>query len=163
MQHGARYGLNQGPILGAGGQKTIREHMDNNNAGLQGASGTQRTWAAQGEDNVAAVQNFAASRSRYTFFVGATSRPNVVAAGLPEVVFKGKGTKTKLNLPKGVTVQWTPKGSYRDEEVVNFIRKNLRPGEKITPETPWRLLFLLLVVSCFRLGHRLSTMEKAPK
>jgi hypothetical protein len=107
-----------------------------------GASGNQKTWNQEGESYVAVVQNFAASRSRYTLFCGMTSRPGVAQAALPEVVFKGKGVRKPPRTPAGITVQWTDKGSYRTENVVHFIQHNLRHGEPITAKTPWRMLLL---------------------
>ena len=41
----------------------------------------------------------------------------------PEFVFKGEGTGTHLNLPKGVDRQLAPKGSYRIEQILGMIDK----------------------------------------
>ena len=40
-----------------------------------------------------------------------------------EFVFKGVGTRVKLNLPSDVSVQWAPKGYYRLEHVLKFINR----------------------------------------
>ena len=40
---------------------------------------------------------------------------------LPEFVFKGKGTRTKVNAPENMHYQWAPKGSYRLEEMLKTI------------------------------------------
>ena len=38
-------------------------------------------------------------------------------------MFKGKGTRTHLTPRKGVHYQWTPKGSYRIEQILDMINK----------------------------------------
>ena len=40
---------------------------------------------------------------------------------MSEFVFKGKGTRTTLDIPAGVHVQWAPKGSYRLETMLGTI------------------------------------------
>ena len=40
----------------------------------------------------------------------------------PEFVFKGKGTRTKLNPPPGIQFQWAPKGSYRLKNMEETIK-----------------------------------------
>ena len=40
-----------------------------------------------------------------------------------EFVFKGKGTRTRLNPPEKMTVQWPEKGSYRTENVIEFVNR----------------------------------------
>ena len=40
----------------------------------------------------------------------------------PEFVFKGKGTRTHLNPPDGMNVQWAPKGSYRIEQILDMVK-----------------------------------------
>ena len=40
---------------------------------------------------------------------------------LPEFVFKGIGTRTKVNAPKNMHYQWAPKGSYRLEQMLKTI------------------------------------------
>ena len=47
-------------------------------------------------------------------------------------VFKGKGTRTKLNPTPNVTVQWTLKGSYRLQHMQEFVRKAV-------PDVPYML------------------------
>ena len=58
------------------------------------------------------------------------------------MLFKGKGTRTKIKPIKGMTHQWGEKGSYRAAHVARFIEQNLRPGEKITKDSEWRVLVL---------------------
>ena len=38
-------------------------------------------------------------------------------------MFKAKGTRTHLTPPKGVHYQWSPKGSYRIEQILGVIDK----------------------------------------
>ena len=38
-------------------------------------------------------------------------------------MFKAKGTQTHLTPPKGVHYQWSPKGSYRIEQILGVIDK----------------------------------------
>ena len=40
---------------------------------------------------------------------------------LPEFVFKGKGTRTKVIAPENMHYQWTPKGSYLLEQMLKTI------------------------------------------
>ena len=75
-------------------------------------------------------------------YAGLTSRPDIAPAGVPEVVFKGKGKKNLFKPPSGITVQYTEKGSYNEDTVVHFVENNLRQGETVTDRTPWRILFL---------------------
>ena len=59
-------------------------------------------------------------------------------ASLPnlEFVFKGMGKRVKLNVPNNVSMQWAPKGSYRLEHVLKFIKNvpaqpcSLFPGKR---------------------------------
>ena len=41
---------------------------------------------------------------------------------IPEFVFKGVGTRTKLQPPDGVKYQWDPKGSYRLDQMLRSIK-----------------------------------------
>ena len=40
---------------------------------------------------------------------------------LAEFVFKGKGTRTKVNAPENMHYQWAPKGSYRPDQMLKTI------------------------------------------
>ena len=40
---------------------------------------------------------------------------------LPEFVFKGKGTRTKVNAPENMHCQWIPKGSYHLKQMLKTI------------------------------------------
>jgi len=107
-----------------------------------GAEKNQKTWEATGSDYAAIVQNFAKTHERFTLMGSCSSRPLVAQPATPEIVFRGVGTKVKLRKPLGITVQWAEKGSYKEEHICIWIQNNLRPGEVITAETPWRILFL---------------------
>ena len=63
------------------------------------------------------------SRERITVFTQVCNDRNVQFQ--PEFVFKGKGTRTQLNPPPGVNVQWAPKASYRLEHMIRTIIGNL--------------------------------------
>ena len=52
---------------------------------------------------------------------------------LPEFVFKGKGTRTKVNAPENMHYQWAPKGSYRLEEILKTIFYLPNPLNMFTP------------------------------
>ena len=75
-------------------------------------SALQKTLNIQGCDTYV-KENYSLSRERVTAFTQASSDPSIKV--LPEFVFKGKGTRTKLQPPAGIKYHWTPKGSYRLE------------------------------------------------
>ena len=60
-------------------------------------------------------------RERVTCFTQLCSDPKVDLK--PEFAFKGKGTRTHLTPPEGVNYQWTPKGSYRIEQIIDMIKQ----------------------------------------
>ena len=63
------------------------------------------------------------SRERVTCFTQLCSNPKV---GLKrEFVFKGKGNRTYLTSPQGVTYQWAPKVKYRIEQILSMIKQLL--------------------------------------
>ena len=64
-------------------------------------------------EEVLLKENYRFSRERVTCFTQLCSDPKTELKS--EFVFKGKGTRTHLTLPKGVHYQWAPKGSYRIE------------------------------------------------
>ena len=61
-------------------------------------------------------ENYILSRERVTQMSSTTSPT-------PEMLFKGIGTRTKLNPPKGLNSQWAPKGSYRLEHMLEMVEK----------------------------------------
>ena len=73
-------------------------------------------------------ENHMLSRERITVMTSVSSFPKVVPPNL-EFVFKGVGTRTKLNPPPKVSFQWAPKGSYRLEHMQSFVGK-------VVPEVP---------------------------
>ena len=59
------------------------------------------------------------SRERIACFTSVSSSEEVKI--LPEFVFKGVGTRTKINAPPNVYYQWSPSGSYRLEHLKKTI------------------------------------------
>ena len=81
-------------------------------------SSTQKTLNFTGVDTFV-KENYMLSRERVTAFTQVCSDPRIQFQ--PEFVFKGKGTRSHLNPPPGVNVQWAPKGSYRLEHMIRTI------------------------------------------
>ena len=80
---------------------------------------SQKTVSFTGETTYV-KENYMLSRERITVFTQVfsdTSNP----LPLPEFVFKGKGTRTKLNHPPGIKSHWAPKGSYRLNTMLDTI------------------------------------------
>ena len=70
--------------------------------------------------NTFVKENYMLSRERVTAFTQLVSEEPY---HLPsEFVFKGKGTRTKLDPPPGVHFQWAEKGSYRVENMLEIIK-----------------------------------------
>ena len=69
--------------------------------------------------NVFVKENHMLSRERITCFTSVSSSEEVEI--LPEFVFKGVGTRTKINAPPNVYYQWSPSGSYRLEHLKKTI------------------------------------------
>ena len=103
------------------------------------ASGKIKTWDSKGEKEIVVKQNWAASRNRYTLMCGVSSNPIAAPPGTPEVVFKGAG-RAKYTSQPGISSQWAPKGSYREEHVVHFIKNNLRQNEDAVEAAKWKVL-----------------------
>ena len=80
--------------------------------------------------NTYVKENHILSRERITVMITVAftekKTPNM------KFVFKGKGTRTKLNPTPNVTVQWTLKGSYRLQHMQEFVRKAV-------PDVPYML------------------------
>ena len=83
-------------------------------------SASQKTLSLKSETTFV-KENYMLSRERVTCFTQLCSDPQVNL--LPEFVFKGKGTRTHLQPPKGVNFQWAPKGSYRIEQMLGMIKQ----------------------------------------
>ena len=81
-------------------------------------SASQKTLNIQGCDTYV-KENYSLSREPVTAFTQASSDPSIKV--LPEFVFKGKGTRTKLQPSAGIKYHWAPKGSYRLEQMLATI------------------------------------------
>jgi len=81
-------------------------------------SSSQKTLNINGYDTYV-KENNSLARERITAFTQVSSDPSVVVK--PEFVFKGKGTRTKLNPLDRIKYQWAPKGSYRLEQMLGTI------------------------------------------
>ena len=58
-------------------------------------------------------ENYSLAREKVTVYTQVANDSLIKL--LPEFVFKGKGTRTKVNAPKNMHYQWASKGSYRLE------------------------------------------------
>ena len=61
--------------------------------------------------------------------------PNIINFSIdlkPEFIFKGKGTRTKLNLPSGIKFQWSESGSYRTDQLKQTIMNLLNRFNLLT-------------------------------
>ena len=66
------------------------------------------------------IENYMLSRERITIFTQVSSDTSNPLP-FPEFVFKGKGTRTKLNHLPGIKSHWAPKGSYRLNTMLDTI------------------------------------------
>ena len=64
-------------------------------------------------------ENYNLSHERITVFTQVSSSSDIILN--PEFVFKGKGTRTKLDPPDGIRFNWAPKGSYCLDEMLKTI------------------------------------------
>ena len=81
-------------------------------------SATQKTLNFTGFDTYV-KENYTLTRERVTVYTQVASDSSIKL--LPEFVFKGKGTRTKVNPPANMKYQWAPKGSYRLEQMLKTI------------------------------------------
>ena len=81
-------------------------------------STSQRTLNFTGLDTYV-KENYSLARERVTVYTQVANDSSIKL--LPEFVFKGKGTRTKVNAPENMHYQWAPKGSYRLEEMLKTI------------------------------------------
>ena len=58
------------------------------------------------------------SQERVTVFTQVNSKSKFIT---PEFIFKGKRTRTKVNVADDIKFQWSPSGSYRFEHVLKTI------------------------------------------
>ena len=82
-------------------------------------SSSQKTLTFKGMDTFV-KENYMLSRERITAYTQLISEEPFYLP--PEFVFKGKGTRTKLDPPSGVHFQWAVKGSYRIEQMLETIK-----------------------------------------
>ena len=64
-------------------------------------------------------ENYNLSRERVTAFTQVSSSSDINLN--PEFVFKGKGTRTKLDPPDGIKFNWAPKRSYRLDQMLKTV------------------------------------------
>ena len=89
----------------------------------------QKTLALKNED-VIVKENYHLSRERVSFFSQIASDESIEL--LNEFCFKGAGTgRIVLELPENSEAQWSPKGSYRLEQMLETIAR--LPNRS----TPW--------------------------
>ena len=79
---------------------------------------SQKTLAFKGLDTYV-KENYMLSRERATLFTQISSDSSIDLKA--EFVFKGKGTRTKLNRPSGIKFQWSESGSYRIDQLKQTI------------------------------------------
>ena len=81
-------------------------------------STSQRTLNFTGLDTYG-KENYSLARERVTVYTQVANDSSIKL--LPEFVFKGKGTRTKVNAPENMHYQWAPKGSYLLEQMLKTI------------------------------------------
>ena len=81
-------------------------------------STTQNTMTFKNMD-IDLNKNYSVSRERTTVFTQVSSDPT--ANFIPELIFKGKRTRNKLNPPEGMKVQWSDRGSYWFDHMLQTI------------------------------------------
>ena len=80
-------------------------------------SSSQKTLNFKGEETFV-KENHMLSRERVTVFTQVSSDSKFYT---PEFVFKGKGTRTKINVEEDIKFQWSPSGSYRLDQLLKTI------------------------------------------
>ena len=80
-------------------------------------SSSQKTLNFKGEETFV-KENHMLSRERVTVFTQVSSDSKFYT---PEFVFKGKGTRTKINVEEDIKFQWSPSGSYRIDQLLKTI------------------------------------------
>ena len=81
-------------------------------------SASQRTLNFTGLDTYL-KENYLLARDRVNVYTQVANNFSIKL--LPEFVFKGKGTRTKVKPPENMHYQWAPKGSYRLDEMLKTI------------------------------------------
>ena len=77
-------------------------------------SSQQKTLNFKGEETFV-KENHMLSLKRVTVYTQVTSNSEFVT---PEFIFKGKGTRTKVNVANDIHFQWSPSGLYRLERML---------------------------------------------
>ena len=83
----------------------------------QNESSSQKTLNFKGEETFV-KENHMLSREKVTVFTQFSSDSKFYT---PEFVFKGKGTRTKINIEEDIKFQWSPSGSYRLDQLLKTI------------------------------------------
>ena len=105
-------------------------------------SSSQKTLNFSGRNATTFVkENYSLSRERCTVMTIASSCPEKSTVPPAEFVFKGKGLRVKVNPPGKIKVQWAEKGSYREENILEFINRLPTIHTKFCPRN--RELFTL--------------------
>ena len=113
----------------------------------EAGSKAEKSLSIRGGGIVPLKEGHAQTRERWTLQTTTTSNPSR-ARDIPpvEVMFKAQGERVQAKAQAVVpswapwlTVKTSPKGSYREDDVLDFIEKRLEPQ---TPERPWRILLL---------------------
>ena len=94
-------------------------------------SSQQKTLAFKGEDTFV-KENYMLSRERVTVFTQVSNEEKIKLD--PEFVFKGKGTRTKVDVPNTVKFQWSESGSYRLEHMLKTINNLPNRYNPFTPK-----------------------------
>ena len=114
----------------------------------EGGHKNQKTIQFVGAELAVAKDNIAQSRERVSAMTTATSDETDATASLPVgLCFKGKTNRVLKKLPKNfgkhVVFQFAPKGSYRVEQVVEFLNRALPVWtEERAAARDWRILYL---------------------
>jgi hypothetical protein len=101
-----------------------------------------RTLELTGAPCVKLKENHAASRERASLMTSVSSDllEAAVASNMPlEVLFKAQSARrtAALQIPPGLklSVQWAPKGSYRQEHIIAYLKRWLRPWTTLRQKT----------------------------
>ena len=85
-------------------------------------------------------ENYSLSHERTTVFMQVSSDPT--ANFIPEFIFKGKGTRIKLNPPEGMQVEWSDSGSYWLEHMLQTIKNLPNCNRNPFSKKDWAIYFL---------------------
>ena len=113
----------------------------------EAGSKEEKSMSIRGSGVVPLKEGHAQTRQRWTLQTTTTSNPQRAGAVPPvEVMFKADGDKLVQRLAAEIpswapwmSVVTSPKGSYREDDVLNFIENRL---EDMSPSREWRILLL---------------------